>query len=136
MPEDEPDPKTDLRYEPDEAALTSWELWLSERPEIEAYARQCPPWNCYRKRGQHAGHYAVESYNPNGTVTLNHGSDSFLPGIQVFGVPVADLEPCGCRRWRWASKEQAEQTIRRIERAREIKASKADLARRKANRAN
>lgn len=119
--------RSHIHYDPDQAMLTSWELWLSERPEIEPIARKLPPWNCYRQRGQPHGHYSIESYNPNGTVTLNHGRDSTLPGMQVFGVPAEQIEACGCRRWQWPTHKQAAAVRRHVELTRDINNSLAKL---------
>jgi hypothetical protein len=100
----------------DEEERIAFDLWLEGRPPIiQKMAKLCPP-NCYR--GERRGHYRLYSYNENGTVTLLHGKDSFLPGIVVFGVDPATLVACGCGKWDEATEAQAEATARRIDRER------------------
>lgn len=116
---------SDIKYDPAPEDLTAWELWLSERPaQVVELARKLPPWNCYRlrvKNGNLRGHYMIHSYNENGTVTLTHGRDSFLPGVGVFGVKPDEVVPCGCRRWFWPTEEQCSETERRIEMERQAR---------------
>lgn len=97
----------------DDEHRAKFEAWLLERPQIADMAHKYPPSTCYRVQGR--GHYTIYSYADNQTVTLSHGADSSLPGVQVFGVPASDLEPCGCGGWEWPSVEQAEATKQRID---------------------
>ena len=75
-----------------------WATWLNSRPKkIKELVLKCPPWNCYRSK-ENQGHYAIASYcegNPP-TVKLNHASDSFGPGLQVFGIDPSTIYICGC----------------------------------------
>lgn len=107
-------------YQADETLL---EMWLAGRPPIiheMAHAR--PPWTCYRMRdpdsGRERGHYWIYSYNESGTVTIDHGDDSYLPGVRVFGIEPNSLVTCGCGNWHPPTAEQAEATGKRIERMR------------------
>lgn len=83
-----------------------YDQWLAERPPfIRAQLDRHPPGMCYRYESR--GHYAIASFGEDGTVTLLHGADSFLPGIGVFGVPSVELERCGCGRYEVADADTA-----------------------------
>jgi hypothetical protein len=82
--------------------MANW-AWYEERPErVQEAIRQCPPTTCLRGSGER-GHYWVNSYDEgdDGTVTIEveHGCDSVLPGLQVFGVLPCDLHVCDCGNW-------------------------------------
>lgn len=95
--------------------------WAAKRPpKVRAVAEQYPMWNCYRST-KNRGHYQIGAYmeprNPHDpvTVTLVHGTDSFLPGVAVYGQPPDELEPCGCGEWLPPTKEQIAETRAEIE---------------------
>lgn len=107
---------TDVKLRPSAEERAALDEWLEDRPQvIQEMARKYPPWHCYRHppSGPH-GHYVIYSYAENGSVTLIHGSDSFLPAMQVFGIPADDLVVCDCGQWRNASAAQAFATDARI----------------------
>jgi hypothetical protein len=92
------------------------EAWLVGKPAVVIeLARRVPTTTCYRMRGNE-GHYVVASYAENGTFTLAHGRDSYLPGVGVFGITPDEVIPCGCGRWQWPTAEQRRATDARIER--------------------
>lgn len=77
--------------------------WILERPpHVRAVAERLRPGDC--SRNNEGGHYMVVSYEEekDGTVTVTaqHGADSFLPGVTVFGIHPDALEPCNCGNWR------------------------------------
>lgn len=49
------------------------------------------------------------------TLTLVHGSDSYLPGVATFGQPPEQLTPCGCGKWRQPTREQVAAMHERLE---------------------
>lgn len=76
------------------------QAWIKSRPNnVRTVIKTHPPIGCYSwKNGR--GHYVIYSYGEekNGTVslTVNHLEDSYLYGIQVFGVKPSSLIYCGC----------------------------------------
>ncbi len=103
-----------VKYNPTDEDRAQLEEWLAERPEvIQCMARAWPPWHCYKMRGS-AGHYSIYSYAENETVTLTHGDDSTLPGVQVFGIKPTSLVLCDCGKWEFPSAEHIERTRERI----------------------
>src|SRR5262245_36004869 len=112
----------DVKYQPSPEDLLAFDLWLEDRPpQIREAAKRCPPWNCYRLRGQSPrGHYIIYSYDEpqDGSpvqVTLDHGGDSHSPGIRVFGNTVDDLDPCGCGQWEAPTDQQMAKTRMKIQ---------------------
>ncbi len=91
-------------------------------PESQACVLKYPPELCYRY--EERGHYRVVSYGtpingaPEGTLPVAlrmvHGTDSFMPGLGVFGCDPAKLTPCGCGHWAPATPEQIEVLRRHI----------------------
>jgi hypothetical protein len=90
-----------------------FEEWLGEMPEgARVVARLFPP-DCYRELGSRSQrtHYGLVSYDEHkdtGAIhlTLQHGSDSHLPGVTVFGAEPANFVRCGCGKWRHATPAQ------------------------------
>jgi hypothetical protein len=90
-----------------------FEEWLGEMPEgARDIARRSPP-DCYRELGPRSRHthYALVSYDEHketGAIhlTLQHGSDSLLPGVTVYGAEPANVVRCGCGKWRHATQAQ------------------------------
>jgi hypothetical protein len=104
-----------IKYNPDEATLLEFEAWLGERPQIADLVRAVPPWHCYRMPSTPLGHYRVYSYSEDGTCTVSHGADSFMPGLSVFGIRPSDLIVCDCGKWEHPTEAQCEATERRID---------------------
>jgi len=111
---------------PDEAVASveenkrAFECWLEGRPAvIQEIGREYPGWQCYHTADRPDGHYRIYAYTERGTLELQHGRDSFLPGITVFGVSPDELVVCGCGKWLPPTAAQQEATIARIERFRE-----------------
>lgn len=102
-----------------------FEVWLAQRPpKVAEVARKLPPDRCYRMAGN-AGHYVILSYaeHKSGevTLTLAHGRDSYLPGVQVFGIRPESLFDCGCEKWEWPLQEQIEETGQHLEAQKKLK---------------
>ena len=110
-----------IKYNPSAEDLQSFEDWLAERPEIADMVRAVSPWHCYRLKGNARGHYAIYSYNEAGTLTIMHGSDSFMPGFGVFGIEPGDLVVCDCGKYEHATMEQGAESERRIEVMRKLR---------------
>lgn len=80
--------------------------FLSDKPPtLQAAARTCPPWHCYRST-DNPGHYKILAYAENGSVRLAHGADSYMPGMAVFGVDTKTLTVCDCGQWQPPTEEQ------------------------------
>lgn len=96
----------------DEEGEKQFQLWLADRPQvIRDMAKRMPPNTCYRQRdGNPMGHYTLYSYSEDGTVSLVHGADSFLPGVMVFGVREDACVRCDCGNWKPPSEEAARAT--------------------------
>jgi len=71
---------------------------------------------CYRSTENPRHHYRIYSYNENLTVTLIHGDDSSLPGVNTFGQPAEQLIACDCGKWEWPTEENIARTRERTER--------------------
>jgi len=87
--------------------------WLLTRPaKIRRVVLKYPP-DCYLNINN-AGHYLLYSYDEeldnSITVKLEHGRDSFLPGVIVFGIPLESLIPCSCGKWEKPTDKQAADT--------------------------
>lgn len=98
-----------------------WLEWTATRPpEIRAVAEKFPAYHCYRSN-KSRGHYIITAYTEGVPVTVKiaHGADSFLPGVEVFGVDPEELVVCDCREWEWPSQAQADATRKRIDAERE-----------------
>lgn len=99
-------PKVDLVMPPE--AFTAW---LATLPmAVKETALAYPP-DCYRERARPQTHYALLSYDEDKktgavSLTLGHGSDSTLPGVQVFGATPNTVDRCGCGKWRHANHAQ------------------------------
>jgi hypothetical protein len=106
--------------EPTPEERAELEAWLASRPPaVAAVVRQYPPGTCYRLRDG-GGHYIILAYGETEdggpvTATLAHGRDSHWPGVRVFGVDPAGLEPCGCGLWEWPTPEQMREMRDRID---------------------
>ena len=85
------------------------EAWIETLPDfVQVVVREKPPITCYRS-SVNKGHYWLERVAENEgnlTYTVLHGSDSFLPGFEVFGVDPKTLIPCGCNQWEFPTEEQ------------------------------
>lgn len=87
--------------------------------KMREVAKQYPGNYCYRRlEPSKRTHYVITAYDetPEGeiVVRLLHGSDSFLPGIEVFGVAPATLVRCSCGQWTLPSDEELEQSLARV----------------------
>jgi len=108
-----------LAFHPDtwnEGKHKEWDSWVDSRPEkIKALVIKYPPWFCYKSK-ENGGHYAIASYRESDspTLTLNHASDSFGPGIQVFDIDPSTLYVCGCGKAYAPTEEQIEHTFDKI----------------------
>src|SRR5688572_25903245 len=84
-------------------------------PPLRAIAEAYPMYECWRST-RNEGHYRIISYStPKGqpepvTVTIAHGSDSYLPGVATYDQPPDQLIKCGCGKWEWPSQEQIART--------------------------
>ena len=89
------------------------EAWIATRPpHVAAVMRERPPLTCYRST-ENGGHYWIVAYDEHKdgktvTLTVAHGSDSFLPGASVFGVEPGTLRECDCGSWEPPTGEQKE----------------------------
>src|SRR5262245_2908189 len=73
----------------------------------KASVRAFPPWECYRVDGE--GHYRIHARgldNDGVVYFMNHGRDSFWPGINVAGIRADQITLCGCGKWQWPTHEQ------------------------------
>lgn len=96
-----------------------FEAWIASRPPlVQAAIRAYDPLVCYRS-SENRGHYVIYSFEEHGenlvTVSLIHGTDSYLPGVRVFGVSLVTLQRCACGQWEYPTAEQTERTRSRIE---------------------
>lgn len=107
-------PVNDGPYQEVEGLRETFEAWFAERPPaVQQLVTQCPPFYCYRLVGDDhviPGHYTIAAYNEGGFMLLVHGGDSFLPGLQVSGVPPEHLQACNCGNWEPANDAQLAQT--------------------------
>lgn len=95
-----------------------FETWLADRPPIiQEMAREFPGYVCYKSK-ENRGHYRIYSYSEDGTLTLMHGRDSFLPGVMTFGQSPYQLVTCDCGDWLPPTAAQIEETGKRINRVR------------------
>lgn len=99
----------------------AFETWLADRPPIiQEMAREFPGYICYKSK-ENRGHYRIYSYSEDGTLTLMHGRDSYLPGVNTFGQSPYQLIACDCGNWLPPTAEQIAETGRRIERMRKLR---------------
>ena len=83
----------------EEKETLNW--YLGRPPKVREAMDTWPPDTCYRGK-ENKGHYHLVSYSENkddGLVEVcivRHLADSFLPGMQVFDVPLKSLVRCGC----------------------------------------
>jgi hypothetical protein len=92
----------------DEARVAFLKWYASRPPRVKKMIELRPFGTCYvsiNASGER-GHYAICSYRENGTIIIQHGADSFLPGVGVFGVLPEDLTLCGCGKWERPTDEQ------------------------------
>jgi hypothetical protein len=85
------------RPSPEEAA------WIESRPPKVRSVIEKLGLSCVRG-ADGRGHYDITAFSEDadtGEVTLKvvHGSDSFLPGFDVFGMLPDDFVECGCENW-------------------------------------
>lgn len=101
-------------YDPTPEQRRAFEQWRDSLPELpRAIATVWHPYDCYRST-ENRGHYTIASYSDNGTVRINHGRDSHLPGVSAFGIDPNTLTVCGCKQWEAPTPEQIAQTRRYI----------------------
>lgn len=104
-----------VKYNPTTQDREQMREWLAQRPKIiQDMATAYPPWHCYRLAKSH-GHYTIYSYCEDSTVTLTHGDDSTLPGLQVFGIAPEALVVCDCGSWEFPTDEKIAATRARID---------------------
>lgn len=89
-----------------------FEEWLKDKsPAVQEAARKYPPLGCYRDKRNYNGHYIVTGYGEplDGsavTVALQHGADSYLPGVSTAGFDPEQLVACNCGWWQQPTDEQ------------------------------
>ncbi len=112
--------------------------WVQTRPTaVQKVIWMYPPNTCWLLRDASGevdmeGHYEITGYHEsNGVVTwvyVEHGRDSYMPGLRVFQVTLDMLVHCGCGKWERATPEQMKQTAIKVdERARRMRSRRGEL---------
>ena len=112
--------EADLYYDPTSLQLKELEDFAAARPHIADIIRTYTPWHCYRINDLagdplRKGHYAIVAWSDDRTMRIVHGSDSFMPGLSVFGIQPSDLMVCDCGKFRYATDAQLKRTKRALD---------------------